>query len=170
MTENTRVSNSYVSSNPDFDVKTTEKSGAKVQHFILDVGVGGASSPVTTANPMPVTAPIADPVDVTITGTATITGTVSTKTALTPAAPTVGSVGVASGVLVAANASRKGLILQNLSINTVSLGLANTAVLSSGITLPPYSVYQMDEYCFTVGAINAIASGAASSVSVQEFS
>lgn len=95
---------------------------------------------------------------------------VSTKTALTGSAPTAGSVGVASGALVAANASRKGLVLTNTSANTVSFGLdGNAAVLNSGITLRPQQSWTMTEYTFTTGAIAAIASGAASNVAIQEL-
>lgn len=99
-----------------------------------------------------------------------ITGTVSTKTDLTPAAPSAVSVGVASGVAVAANANRRGLKLINTSNATISLGLGNAAVLNSGITLVPYGVFNMDEYDFDLGAINAIASAAASNLAIQEYS
>lgn len=95
--------------------------------------------------------------------------TVSTKTPLTPNAPTTVSVGVASGVVLAANASRKGLVLFNNSTATISFGLGATAVLGSGITLYPGGVWYMDEFTFTTGAINGIASAAASALSVQEF-
>jgi hypothetical protein len=94
---------------------------------------------------------------------------VSTKTALTASAPTAGSVGVASAQLVASAATRKGLVLVNTSAATVSLGFGSTAVLNSGVTLLPGDSWSMDEYCFFTGAINAIASVAASNVAVQEF-
>lgn len=96
-------------------------------------------------------------------------GTVSTKTDLSPNSPTAVSVGVTSGTLIAANASRKGLILINLSANTVSIGFGTAAVLNSGITLFPHGSYEMDEFAFDTGALNAIASAASSSVSIQEF-
>ena len=96
---------------------------------------------------------------------------VNTKTALTPAAATAVSVGVASGLAVAANASRKGLILVNTSTARISLGLAGAAaVLDSGITIMASGSYNMGEYDFNTGAIAAIASAAASNLSVQEFS
>jgi hypothetical protein len=94
---------------------------------------------------------------------------VTTKTALTASAPAAGSVGVASAQLVASAATRKGLVLVNTSVATVSLGFGAAAVLNSGITLLPGDSWSMDEYCFSTGAINAIASVAASNVAVQEF-
>ena len=99
-----------------------------------------------------------------------VTGDVTVvKTPLTPSSPTAGSVGVASASLVASNASRKGLIIQNLSNNTVSLGLGAAAVLNSGVTLYPGGTYQMSEYDYVTSTVNAIASAAASTVSIQEF-
>jgi hypothetical protein len=96
-------------------------------------------------------------------------GIVSTKTALTPSAPATASVGVASASAVAANSSRKGLIITNLSNNIVSLGLGATAVLNSGISLSPYGTWSMDEFSFCTSAVNAIAGAAASTISIQEF-
>jgi hypothetical protein len=90
--------------------------------------------------------------------------------ALTPASPTAVSVGVASGQVLAANASRKGAAFVNTSANTISFGLGVAAVLNSGITLVQNGVWEMDANTFTTGAINAIASGATSNLAVQEFS
>lgn len=97
-------------------------------------------------------------------------GIVSTKTALTAAAPTASSVGVASAQAVASNAARKGLILVNTSVNTISLGFSgNAAVLNSGVTLQAGGTFSMGEYDFTTGQVNAIASVVASNLSIQEF-
>jgi hypothetical protein len=95
---------------------------------------------------------------------------VATKTDLTPSAPTAASVGVASAQAVAANASRKGLVLVNTSNATISLGFGSAAVLNSGVTLRPDGVFEMDEYTFDLGAVNAIASAAASNLAIQEYS
>ena len=102
---------------------------------------------------------------------ATISGVVSTKTALTPSAPTTATVGVASALAVAANANRKGLAIVNTSANVVSLAFgANPAVLNSGITLTTTgSVYEMSEYDYSLLAVNAIASGSGSVISIQEW-
>jgi len=108
--------------------------------------------------------------DVTVTGSLTsITNPISTKTDLTPSAPTVASVGVASAAAVAAAATRKGLILRNLSNARISLGFGSPAVLDSGVTLYPRDTFDMREYDFDLSAVNAIASAAASPLAVQEY-
>ncbi len=101
---------------------------------------------------------------------ATISGTVNTKTPLTGSAPTFATVGVTSALAVASNANRKGLVLINTSSNNISLGIGtNPAVLNSGITLTPNGVYVADEYIYFTSAVNAIAGGASSNLTVQEF-
>lgn len=89
---------------------------------------------------------------------------------LLASSPTAASVGVGSASAVAANANRRGLTLINTSSNDISLGFGAAAVLNSGITLKPNGVFEMDEYTFTLGAIFAIAGGAASNLAVQEMS
>lgn len=96
--------------------------------------------------------------------------TISTKTDLAPAAPATNTVGVTSATAVASNASRKGLVIVNVSVNKVSFGMAgNAAVLNSGITLYPGGTWVMDEYTFNKGAVTAIASAASSVISIQEL-
>ena len=96
---------------------------------------------------------------------------VSTKTDLAPSAPTNATVGIASALALAANASRKGLHVRNTSTSgqRMSLSMNGAAVLDSGITLYPQDVFEMAEYDFDQGAINAIASAAAARLSIQEF-
>jgi hypothetical protein len=89
---------------------------------------------------------------------------------LTAEAPDSVSVGIASGLLKATNASRRGLKVKNISNFTVSLGLGTAAILNKGITLKPNDEWNMDEFSFVTVAINAIASGASATVSIQEFS
>lgn len=110
--------------------------------------------------------PTAPTSDVNVTNTVTVN---VSKTALTASSPTAATVGVASAQAVASNSSRKGLILVNTSANYISLGLGATAVLNSGITLAPYGTFVMDEFCFTTGAVNAIASAASSNLAIQEY-
>jgi hypothetical protein len=99
-------------------------------------------------------------------GTATITPSV-----LTPAAPAAVSVGVTSGLAVAANASRKGLTLVNTSANIISIGLGVAAVLYSGITLNASGgAFEMGIGSKCTSAVYAIASGATSNLAIQEFS
>lgn len=95
--------------------------------------------------------------------------TVSGRVPLTANSATAVSVGVATGLLVSANAGRKGLVLVNLSANTVSLGFGASAVLNTGITMYPGATFTMDEFTFNTAAVNAIASSASSVVAVQEF-
>lgn len=95
----------------------------------------------------------------------------SSKIPLTPASPTAATVAATSGSALAANSNRKGLIMINTSINTISLNIVGgAAVLNSGITLYPGGVWYMDEYSFTTSAIFAIASAASSNLSIQELS
>ena len=102
-------------------------------------------------------------------GTQPVSGTINTKTDLTPSAPTAASVGVASALALAANANRKGLKLINTSNARISLGFGSAAVLDSGVTLFPGGVLNMDEYDFDLGTVNAIASVAASNLAIQEY-
>lgn len=100
-----------------------------------------------------------------------VSGTVSTKTDLAPSAPTNATVGAASAQAVAANGARKGLHVRNTSTagQRISLSMNGAATLDDGITLYPQDVFEMGEYDFDQGAINAIASGASARLSVQEF-
>lgn len=100
-----------------------------------------------------------------------VSGTVSTKTDLAPAVPTNAVVGAASAQAVAANGARKGLHVRNTSTagQRVSLSMNGAATLDDGITLYPQDVFEMGEYDFDQGAVNAIASGASARLSVQEF-
>lgn len=110
--------------------------------------------------------------DVTVTNfpaTQPISGTVNTKNNLTSNSPSAASVGITSSQILASNASRKGLVLINTSSANISLGLGVAAVLNSGITLYPGGTFNMDEYCFTTAAINAVASIAASNLGIQEW-
>lgn len=99
-------------------------------------------------------------------------GSLSTqsKTPLSASSPSTATLGVSSGTVIAANSSRKGLVIVNVSANTMSFGIGATAVLSSGITLYPGGSWEMDEYTFSTSVINGIASSASSVASVQEFS
>ena len=62
---------------------------------------------------------------------------VDLRKSLTTPAPAAASVGVASAQILASNANRKGAAFVNTSVNTISFGIAQTAVLNSGITLGP---------------------------------
>ena len=83
------------------------------------------------------------------------------------------AIGVASVAVVGANPLRSGLILINTSTTgqIIYLGLEGAlAVVGSGITLWPGDGWTMDRYSYMDGAINGIASAAAGSMAIQEFS
>jgi hypothetical protein len=94
----------------------------------------------------------------------------SVPTALTASAPATATVGAASAVVVASNANRKGLVLQNThTTQAVSFAIGTAAVAGSGITLAPNGVWEMDDRTFTTGEIRAIGSGAGTTIAIQEF-
>jgi hypothetical protein len=95
---------------------------------------------------------------------------VSTKTPLTASTPVTASVTSTSSTVVSANASRKGLIIVNLSTTPVYFGIgANNAQLNYGIALTGLgSVWNMSEYDYNTSAINAITATTAT-ISIQEF-
>jgi hypothetical protein len=96
-------------------------------------------------------------------------GFVEPTKATAGSAPAAATVGVTSAQAVAANSSRKGLILTNTSPNIISLSFDAAAVLYSGITLMPGATFSMDENSFDAGEVRAIASVASSNLSIQEF-
>lgn len=92
----------------------------------------------------------------------------SNYASLTASTGTAISVGVASTSVLASNTARAGAVFTNTS-NAIISCTTGTAVLRSGITLYPGGDWSMDPYTFTQGAINCIASAAASNLAVQEF-
>lgn len=89
---------------------------------------------------------------------------------LSGSSPSAVSVGVASGLVITANAARRGLILTNTSTGIISFNInGGTAVLRSGITLYPGGHWEMDDDTFTTNTINGIASVAASNLAIQEL-
>ena len=86
-------------------------------------------------------------------------------------APAVATVGVTSANVLAANSSRTSLILINThASNTISLGLgANAAVLGSGITLYPGAAITFNVLDNMQQAVQAIASGASTTLAIQEI-
>lgn len=138
-------------------IRDIEKAGgAKTQVVILDYGGDGTED----IAPRPYGAGAT---------TSATPRVVLASTALTPSAPSAAAVGVASAEVVAANASRKGLSLVNTSTARISLGFGAAAVLDSGVTLYPGGVFDMDQFSFTVGAVNGIASAALSNLAIQEY-
>lgn len=91
----------------------------------------------------------------------------STPATLTAAAPTVSSVGTASGQILA-SATYKRVELVNTSTSTISIGIGSAAVLNSGMTLIGTGSSATIDGPFTA-AVNAIASAAASNLAIQAF-
>lgn len=90
--------------------------------------------------------------------------------ASTALAPGLVPVATSSVQVLAANASRKGCNLTNMSDSTISLAFGgNAAVLFYGIVLGPGGVFWMDLQDFTTESVNAIASGTDGTLAVQEF-
>lgn len=97
--------------------------------------------------------------------------TSSTAMSSTGSAPATVTIGAASATVIASNANRKGLVITNTSaLGVLYLNFAaGTAVVGSGVTLYAHDSFYMDAYSFTTAQINAIASLAGTTVSVQEF-
>lgn len=153
--------------NLDVALSTLTKPGDQ-QHVIVDSSATVAVTSAGLTNLDVALSTRLKPAD-TLAAVTAITNPVSTKTDLTPSAPTSASVGVASAQAVAASATRKGLVLTNVSNARISLGLGSPAVLDDGITLYPGGTFEMDEFLFDLGAVNAIASAAASKLGIQEL-
>jgi len=88
---------------------------------------------------------------------------------LSASLPTFATVGIASGLALAANVTRAGLSLINTSNSRMSLAFGSPAVLNSGIVLLPSQSWQMNEYSFTTQAVFAIAAVAGSNLAIQEY-
>lgn len=85
-------------------------------------------------------------------------------------APVATVVGATSAEVLAANTSRKGLILLNLSKRKISFALAGaTAVINSGVTLLGGGVWTMDKGSFTTDAVAAVGEGPGLDLAIQEF-
>lgn len=94
----------------------------------------------------------------------------SMGTGLTAAAPGTANASITSATIVAANASRKGLVIVNLSGKNVSFGFSGqAAVVSRGVTLAPDGIFNMGPTTFTTGAVTAITTGADSALAFQEW-
>lgn len=87
---------------------------------------------------------------------------------VTALSPATASITTADSTPVAANATRKGLIVTNIGSATVFFGIGATAVLNSGIVLTPGGTWVMDHFTYNVAAIHAL-SASSSTLAIQEF-
>ena len=80
-------------------------------------------------------------------------------------------VGTTSATLVPFRYGRAGLTVVNISNNFVSLSFSGTAaIMYKGITLTPKGgAWSMDEYTNTNDIVYAVASGANSTICIQEY-
>lgn len=101
-----------------------------------------------------------------------MSGSYGPKVFNTPASPASAAVGVVSASAVATNANRRGLILVNTSTSgqIVYLGLGAAAEVGKGLVLYPGDVFEMDDTCYTTGAVYAIASAGSAALAIQEIS
>jgi hypothetical protein len=86
-----------------------------------------------------------------------------------PETPFAVTVDQTSIFVLAANAARKGLTIQNVSCHVISFAFNSAAVLLGAMTLYPGGSFWMDSYDFSTGAVYAIASANDSNLVVQEF-
>jgi hypothetical protein len=88
-------------------------------------------------------------------------GTAETANTVTGASPGTVAVGNVSGLVIAANTTRKGLNIQNTGASTVSLGLGHPAVLGRDLVLAPEASWDgRVSGALWRGAVNAIATAA----------
>ena len=93
-----------------------------------------------------------------------------TKTAMTANAATSVTCAATTTVLIASNASRKGLVITNTGARNIFIGIGASAVLNQGIFLVQGGgSWVMDDYTFTTQAINGITTTSTSIIAIQEF-
>ena len=79
-------------------------------------------------------------------------------------------VGTSSVVILPDNPNRSGLIVTNISDQTVYIGIGQTATLNAGIVLTSAGgVWSMDDYTYSKEAITAIGHVSTLVVAFQEF-
>lgn len=90
---------------------------------------------------------------------------------LTPLTPDSSSFGTSSTSIVAANASRKGLIITNVSTGgqSINFGFGTPAIAGKGITLYPGGVYNMTRFDKTTLEVFSIASAPSARITIQEY-
>lgn len=146
---------------------TQKIGGIDASVLVLDVG----GSPLSTSNPLPVTAPSNLPVAVQGTAAVSIAANVSTltppDTALGAAGATTANVLATSGTLIAANALRKRIDVSNSS-TTAQVWIrpgAGSAAVGTGWLLPP----QAQATYYTTLALSAISSSGTVAVGIVEW-
>ena len=75
------------------------------------------------------------------------------------------SIGLAAGLIVAANTDRKAVTIQNVDADNVCIGFDASVTMNNGLLLRQYSAITLDRY---TGAVYGISSAAASDVRYLE--
>ena len=89
---------------------------------------------------------------------------------LTGDVPSMAGVGTASEIIVPENVTRVGLMVTNISDQTIYLGFGQTATLKAGVVITPGGgAWSMDEYSYTKEAVTAIAHEGTLVIAFQEF-
>lgn len=84
--------------------------------------------------------------------------------------PSRAGVGTTSQVVIAENINRVGLVVTNLSDQTIYIGIGNTSTLNAGIVLTGGGgAWSMDDYTYSKEAITAIGNAATLTIAFQEF-
>lgn len=94
--------------------------------------------------------------------------TTSGNPSIVPLSPATASVSTSSAQVVAANASRTGLVITNVGAANVYFGLGAAAINNGGIALLPGGTWVMDRYTFSTLVVNAICASSAT-LAIQEF-
>lgn len=154
-------------SQASFPWVTQKVGGIDAMVFVLDV----AGSPVSSSNPLPVTAPANLPVAVQGTVPISVAANVNTltppDTALGAGGATTANVAATSATLIAANASRKRIDVSNSS-TTAQVWIrpgGGTAAVGTGWLLPP----QAQATYYTTLALTAISSSGTVPVGIVEW-
>ena len=84
--------------------------------------------------------------------------------------PSRAGVGITSEIIISDNPKRSGLIITNISDQTVYIAVGQTATLSAGIVLNAGGgAWSMDDYTYSKEAITAVGHAATLVVAFQEF-
>lgn len=84
--------------------------------------------------------------------------------------PSMAGVGTVSEIIVPENTSRVGLVVTNISDQTIYLSVGQTSTLRAGLVLNPAGgAWSMDDYTYSKDAITAIAHSSTLVVAFQEF-
>lgn len=139
-----KVSNSYVASNPDYEVAGRFlDDNSIVQYAQLEISTTGTASPVTANNPLPVSTPL-------ITSGFTEVNV---------------TIGTSSVTILALNASRKGAFIQNVSDTDIWISETSVPTINSGFLLASYGTYEVK----TTNLIRGISSVAGKTVRVASW-